>query len=379
MKMHLKMITHQSVFTLAAGLAAAVLLCAGANVGHAQLILPSGVQDVVKLAQAGMSDDIILSQVKNTGAVYNLTADQIIFLKNQHVSETVIKALMTGTGTPAPAIAPAPMAPPVSYPAPAPAPAPVVTVAPAPVVEVAAPAPTLEVFQAQLAPYGAWIPVPGYGLCWEPTATIADPFWRPYLNQGHWIYTDAGWSWQSDYSWGAIPFHYGRWTLFNAHWVWVPGYDWAPAWVCWRQADDSCGWAPLPPGATFTAGVGLSFNGHLAVDVDFGLGVDAFTFVGYDHFWDYNLHPFLLPRDRMEFAFRGSHIMNGYRMDHGRFIIEGLGHEHMGAFTHHEIRIERDRHDPHFQGHGGFDNHGGHDVRGGHDDHGEHGGPDQHR
>jgi hypothetical protein len=201
-------------------------------------------------------------------------------------------------------------------------------------------------------------------LCWEPTATIADPFWRPYLNQGHWIYTDAGWSWQSDYSWGAVPFHYGRWTLFNAHWVWVPGYDWAPAWVCWRQADESCGWAPLPPGATFTAGVGLSFNGHLAVDVDFGLGVEAFTFVGYDHFWDYNLHPFLLPRDRIEFAFRGSHIMNGYRMDHGRFIVEGLGRDHMGAFTHREVRVDRDMHDPHFQGHGGFDNRGGHDVHG---------------
>ncbi len=40
--------------------------------------LPPGVQDVVKLARAGLSDDVILAQIKSAGASYALTADQII-------------------------------------------------------------------------------------------------------------------------------------------------------------------------------------------------------------------------------------------------------------------------------------------------------------
>jgi hypothetical protein len=188
---------------------------------------------------------------------------------------------------------------------------------------------------------------------------VTDPSWRPYFNQGHWIYTDTGWSWQSDYSWGAIVFHYGRWSRFNAQWVWVPGYDWAPAWVSWREADDYCGWAPLPPSVTYQAGVGLYFNGHVALDVDFGLDMDAFTFVAYDHFWDYDLHPFLLPHERLEIVFRGSRVANGYRVDHGRFVIEGLGHDHMTVLTHRDVRVG-DIHDSRY---GNFDDRGGRDNR----------------
>ena len=65
----------------------------------------------------------------------------------------------------------------------------------------------------------------------------------------------------------------------DARWVWVPGYDWDPAWVCWREADSYCGGAPLPPAATYQVGVGLHYKGHLALDVDFGLDMDVFTFV----------------------------------------------------------------------------------------------------
>ena len=192
---------------------------------------------------------------------------------------------------------------------------------------------------------------------------MTDLSWRPYFNQGHWIYTDTGWSWQSDYSWGGIVFHYGRWSRFNAHWVWVPGYDWAPAWVCWREAEGYCGWAPLPPSVTYQAGVGLFFNGHVALDVDFGLDLDAFTFVAYDHFWDHDMHPFLLPRERLEIVFRGSRVANGYRVDHGRFVIEGLGHDHVATLTHHDARAEEDIRDSRLQEHGNHDERSGRDDR----------------
>jgi hypothetical protein len=199
---------------------------------------------------------------------------------------------------------------------------------------------SLDSFRAQLTPYGTWMDMPGYGLCWRPSQAATDPYWRPYCDQGHWLYTADGWFWQSDYPWGDIVFHYGRWYRDSFGWIWVPGYDWAPAWVCWRKTDAYCGWAPLPPGAAFRAGVGLWFNGRLAVNVDFGLGVELFTFVPYNHFWDHNLHGYILPRERVTIVFGHSVVMNGYRVDHGRFVVEGLGREHMATLTHHDIRVE---------------------------------------
>jgi hypothetical protein len=321
--------------------------------------LPPGVQDIVKMKEAGLSDDVMLAQIKNSGATYNLTADQIISLKQAGVSEPVIRALISGNGS---AVAPAAPAPTMAAPPPAPPVTPPLTPAPPMASSPMTPPPggppvSFDAFQAQLSPYGSWAQVPGYGLCWQPAVAVSDPLWRPYLDSGHWIYTDAGWSWQSDYPWGNIAFHYGRWLRHDGIWAWVPGYDWAPAWVTWREADGYSGWAPLPPAAVYRAGLGLYYNGDVAADVDFGLGPDDFTFVPYDHFWDFHLRPFFVPHDRMLVFFHHSRIMNGYHMDHGRFVVEGLGHDHVFAVTHHEVRIEH-------ESHGRFDPHEGHDRDG---------------
>ncbi len=314
--------------------------------------LPVGVEDVVKLAKAGLGDDVILAHLRSSGATYSLSADQIIYLNSQGVTQPVIKALMGTAGT-----APAP--------GPVPTPAPSIPAAPQPIVAPSTPAPSVggpatpvpgvpatvapppsgspvnyDYFHDQLAPYGAWVDVPGYGWCWRPSVA-ANPYWRPYCDQGHWIYTDDGWYWQSDYGWGEIAFHYGRWYRDGVGWLWVPGYDRGPAWVAWRHADGYCGWAPLPPAAEFRAGVGLSFHGRVGVDLDFGLGPGEFTFVSYDRFWDHDIHRFILPRERVEVVFRGSAIHNGYAFDHGRFIVEGVGHERIGLYTHREVIVER--------------------------------------
>ena len=304
--------------------------------------LPPGVQDVVKLAHAGMSDDVILAQVKSAGAMYNLSADQIIYLSSQGVSQNVIKALLPNGGSSVPAVPAVPAAPPMAPPPPMVAPA-------APTAPPAVPGtpgpngivPTSDTFHTQLAPYGSWTELPGYGTVWQPAVTVEDPLWRPYCDAGHWIYTDDGWCWQSDYPWGDIAFHYGRWLHVDRRWVWLPGYDWAPAWVSWRRTERYCGWAPLPPAAVFRAGVGLTFNGVVAVDSDFGLDADAFTFVGYDHFWDLNFRPFVVGRERIGPIFRASIVLNGYRFDHGRFFVGGLGRDAIAALTHHEVRVER--------------------------------------
>ncbi len=71
---------------------------------------------------------------------------------------------------------------------------------------------------------------------------------QPYATNGNWMYTEAGWTWASDYNWGWAPFHYGRWFYENGYgWMWVPGSEWAPAWVSWSSGGDYYGWAPLGP------------------------------------------------------------------------------------------------------------------------------------
>jgi uncharacterized protein DUF6600 len=108
-------------------------------------------------------------------------------------------------------------------------------------------------FYNDLSPYGNWMNYGDYGYVWVP----AQQDFRPYYSNGHWVYTNYGWTWASDYSWGWAPFHYGRWMQdMNYGWMWVPGYEWAPAWVSWRGGGDYYGWAPLGPGmnANISAG-----------------------------------------------------------------------------------------------------------------------------
>jgi hypothetical protein len=353
--------------------------------------LPPGATDVVKLVKAGLGEDVVMAEIRSKGASYSFTADQLIYLHQQGVTPNEITAMI---GNPPVAPAPSPPLPVPSTPAPTPAPAlsaptqpPLVSItpstpAPAPSAVPAAPSippsstvpmsptvpdpsatPSLEAFQAQLAGYGGWVNVAGLGLCWRPSVAVQNPYWRPYFDQGHWVYTADGWCWQSDYPWGDVVFHYGRWQYTSVGWVWAPGYDWAPAWVCWRQADGYCGWAPLPPSAVYRPGLGLYYDGRLAVDIDFGLGINAFTFVPYDRFWEHDLHAFVIGRDRIGFVFGRSYIMNGYHFDHGRFIVGGIGRERMALLTRHEIHeeaVHREiRHDEHFR-----DEH-----RGGRDEH----------
>jgi hypothetical protein len=202
------------------------------------------------------------------------------------------------------------------------------------------PTPDMAYFQQQLTPYGTWINVPGYGLCWQPAV---GPGWRPYYDGGHWEYTDAGYFWQSDYPWGDIAFHYGRWAYVNLGidpcWVWIPGYDYAPAWVVWRHDDDDgyIGWAPLPPGAVFVNGDWFFHGGRVGVGFDFGLGAGYFTFVGYDHFWAHDYRAWVVPRDRVFFAYHHSVIISHYGYDHGRFVNWGMPHDRMVVFTHNDF------------------------------------------
>jgi hypothetical protein len=54
---------------------------------------PLQLQDIVQLTASGSSDDVIISQIRATGSVYNLTAQDIIWLQNNGVREPVIREM----------------------------------------------------------------------------------------------------------------------------------------------------------------------------------------------------------------------------------------------------------------------------------------------
>jgi hypothetical protein len=111
-------------------------------------------------------------------------------------------------------------------------------------------------FYSNLSPYGTWAVSADYGRVWRPYDY--EPGWNPYYD-GHWVYTDYGWTWVSDYAWGSVPYHYGTWTLDPyMGWVWVPGYVWAPSWVVFSSGPDYIGWAPVPPRFVVGASIGFS-------------------------------------------------------------------------------------------------------------------------
>jgi len=320
--------------------------------------LPPGVQDVVRLSKAGLSENIILSKVRQDGVSYNLTTDQIIYLKNQGVPESVIGAMVQGGSAgapPAPAStpsAPPPAAPPqagtaapsggATMPPPPPAGPPEAGAAapesaPAPAGE---PVANFESFQQQLSPYGTWVNVPGYGECWQPYGLPNG--WRPYYDNGYWVYTDAGMYWQSNYPWGAIPFHYGRWMYVEGNgWIWAPAYEYAPAWVFWRHSDGYLGWAPLPYGAVFVDGGWMYRGRRFGVDFDFGYGANFFIFVGYGHLWEHDYRHFTLRGPELRAAFRVSVINGFHRDEHGRFVAAGFDRQHLERLTGRSITVAR--------------------------------------
>ena len=106
----------------------------------------------------------------------------------------------------------------------------------------------LDTFDDRLSPYGAWMVLPGYGRVWQPGEEYVGGDFYPYGTGGHWVFTDEGWVFDSDYPFGWAVFHYGRWMLDPDYgWVWLPGRSWAPAWVSWRMGGSYVGWAPMGP------------------------------------------------------------------------------------------------------------------------------------
>ena len=256
--------------------------------------------------QAGVGDDVLLAFINRSPVLFNPTANDLIYLRDIGLSDAVMKALLpvATSAPPAPTEAPVQV---VSVESPPPPPATAIEITPQQPM-------MASYFYEPLSPYGKWVMVSGIGYCWQPTVAVMDPAWRPYAHRGHWIDTDCGWYWESDYSWGWAAFHYGRWSRHaRLGWVWTPDTVWAPAWVSWRHSDDYCGWAPLPPAACYRPGLGLGYyDGRPAVSLEFGLSRDHYTFVRNSRF--YNRHPIqhAAPPTQVVNIYKNTTVVNNY-------------------------------------------------------------------
>jgi hypothetical protein len=295
-----------------------------------KLSLPPLLDQVVRLSQSGSDENVVRAYVEKAAPAYRITGNEIIQLQEMGVPKGVILSLIEHSKDSAPS-GTEPVADTTPAAAPAPANPPPETVDEEAVND----------YRDALAPYGTWIEVADYGWCWQPTVVVVNPSWRPYCDSGYWRWSDAGWYWHSQYSWGWAPFHYGRWFSHpHRGWVWCPDRVWGPAWVSWRSSGTHCGWAPLPPGAHFLGGLGWHFRGaRVGADCTFGLTSAHFNFVPHERFIDRHVATHCLRGHEARTVFAHGRVANNYSVDgHNRVINHGIGREQIAAATHTTLR-----------------------------------------
>src|SRR5437660_4754832 len=146
------------------------VISAGPEGAGAEMSAPTmapAAAEVIRLAQAGVGEEVVLSYIQNSTTPFYLTADQILYLKDLGISSQVTTAMLNRDAMlrSQPQIAQGP--PPAAEP-----PQPTVPVeAPLtpPPVEVASPPPQVNYFYSDLSPYGTWVDLEGFGWCWQPS------------------------------------------------------------------------------------------------------------------------------------------------------------------------------------------------------------------
>jgi hypothetical protein len=74
---------------------------------------PLAVADVIRLTQSGLSDDVIINQIRTTGSRYNLSADDLTALYSAGVREAVIREMQATASRPVRYVQPVAVAQPV--------------------------------------------------------------------------------------------------------------------------------------------------------------------------------------------------------------------------------------------------------------------------
>jgi hypothetical protein len=71
-----------------------------AMVANAQAQSQLGMMDVIKMVQAHISDDVIINQIRTRGCVFNLSAEDTIYLKQNGVSDRVVAEMQATARVP---------------------------------------------------------------------------------------------------------------------------------------------------------------------------------------------------------------------------------------------------------------------------------------
>lgn len=341
--------------------------------------------NVIKMADSKATESSLIDFINHSEEPFNLTTDQIVYLKDLGISSDLVDAMLnhdkqlattlssksirseelpSDTSNSEPVedsnvshrtsshFEPETRTP--EYSAPEPRQTSVSETSIAPMSQPSAPVRNVVVrevptqvtyFYDSLSPYGTWVYLEGTGYVWQPNAVVVNAEWTPYSDGGHWVWTDSGWYWASDYSWGWAPFHYGRWMRTSHHrWVWCPDTEWAPSWVTWRVHDNYCGWAPLPPRTRYDhRRHGFDYGGtSVSLNFDFGLDSLSFTFTSFDHVADRNWHSHRLPRQTVNNIYNQTIIVNNYGTDSsGSLANRGISVDRVAAASGRRIESVR--------------------------------------
>jgi hypothetical protein len=181
-------------------MAVATIVCASAQ---AQSSSPPSVADVKMLAKGGISDEVILSQIRSSHATYRLSTADILDLKESGVGEKVIDFMINTAsgGAPPPSAIPTPSGAPTAEPSSVPPPPPSVSEE----VVVGAPPPPPIVEEITVAPGPRYVWISGA--------------WR--WHRGRWAWVQGHWDlppWR-----GAIWIAAG-WDHHGGRVVWSEGY-----------------------------------------------------------------------------------------------------------------------------------------------------------
>jgi hypothetical protein len=205
---------------------------------------------------------------------------------------------------------------------------------------------TYGMFYEKLDAYGEWRETSDYGYVFQPREAESSREWRPYT-EGHWVYSDAGWTWVSEEPFGWATYHYGRWVkLRRVGWVWVPGEEWAPAWVSWRSSKDYVGWAPLPPEARFDRKSGI----QNWADSYYDIGPDQYSFVASNDFGAEHVRRSVVPAERNVSIVIETTNVTRITFSNTTIMNEGPSYDELRSRSQRPIERYRLRRDRNFEG-----------------------------
>ncbi len=73
---------------------AAATTTTSATTASAPVKLPYGVEDVLKLSRAQINEEIIVNYIQNSGTIYSLGPQDIVYLRNEGVSDRVVNTML---------------------------------------------------------------------------------------------------------------------------------------------------------------------------------------------------------------------------------------------------------------------------------------------